>query len=414
MLSFRDSLTCINAEGCLSEGGAPLTEMPRVLDVFLSFLRLGCTSFGGPVAHLAYFRREFVERRAWLDDAEFAQCVALTQLLPGPGSSQTGMLLGFLRAGSAGAIAAWVAFTLPSAVLMALFARATTQFDPRSGWLHGLLLVATGVVASAILSMRATLAPDLARLAIAVAVAALALIFAAPSAAPIAIALGAIAGAFVLRQTVEGAPTLDLRISHRAGVVAIVLFGASFAALAVWSATGSHPAILANTLFRVGSLVFGGGHVVLPLLQSQAVSAGIIGQRTLLAGYAAAQAMPGPLFTMSSFIGADAFGGTLGWGGALLGVCAIFTPSFFLLAAVAPFYGTLAKNQRFRSAIAGANAAVVGLLGAAFVTPIFTSSVHTVIDGLVALAAFAAITYAGAPPWIVVIFGALAGYALGR
>jgi chromate transporter len=388
--------------------------MTRVLDVFLSFLRLGCTSFGGPAAHLAYFRREFVERRGWLDDAEFAQCVALTQLLPGPASSQTGMIVGWLRAGPGGALAAWVAFTLPSAVLMALFARATIQFDPRTGWLHGLLLVATGVVASAILSMRSKLAPDLARLAIAVAVAALVLVVAAPIVAPLAIGLGALLGVVALKPTTNGEPVLDLHLSHRTGIVAIVSFVAAFAALAAWSATGSHAAILVNTLFRVGSLVFGGGHVVLPLLQSQAVSAGILDQRTLLAGYAAAQAMPGPLFTLSSFIGAGAFGGTLGWSGALLATCAIFIPSFFLLAAVAPFYATLSKNRRFRSAIAGANAAVVGLLGAAFVTPIFTSSVHTVMDGAVALAAFAAITYASAPPWIVVILGAFAGYVLGR
>jgi len=388
--------------------------MPRVLEVFLSFLRLGCTSFGGPVAHLAYFRREFVERRAWLDDAAFGECIALSQLLPGPGSSQTGMLLGWLRAGPAGAFAAWVAFTLPSAVLMALFARAATQFDPQRGWLHGLLLVATGVVASAIVSMRASLAPDLPRLGIAIVIAALMLLVPLPVMAPIAIALSAIAGLALLYGRIATAqPALDLHVPRRVGAAVLVAFALVFVALGAWAATGAHAAVLTNTLFRVGSLVFGGGHIVLPLLQSQAVSAGILDQRSLLAGYAAAQAMPGPLFTIASFIGMASYGGSLGWPGAVLGTCAIFAPSFFLLAGVAPFYRALAGNERFRCALAGANAGVIGLLAAAFVTPIFTSSVRSVSDGIVALVAFLAITYANVPAWVIVILGALAGYILG-
>jgi chromate transporter len=388
--------------------------MPRALDVFFQFLRLGTTSFGGPVAHLAYLRRAFVEREAWLDDATFGECVALTQLLPGPGSSQTGILIGWLRAGPAGAFAAWAGFTLPSAALMTLIAEAQLRVSAASGWMHGLLLVAAGTVASAIVAMRRALAPDLPRLGLAIGVAAATLCVARSFLAPVAIAAAALAGAVLLRGRIPIAqPQVNLRVTRAAGALVLAAFAVSaFALFAWWNVTGSRLALLAGTLFSVGSLVFGGGHVVLPLMQSQLATAGIISQSDLLAGYAAAQAMPGPLFSISAYAGDRAFGGSLGWTGALTGTLAIFAPSFFLLAGIAPFYRMLAANEVFRCAIAGANAGVLGLLAAAFVSPIFVTSIRSIPDGVVALAAFAAVTYAKAPAWLIVLLGALAGYAL--
>lgn len=389
--------------------------MPRLLDVFLTFLRLGCTSFGGPVAHVAYFEREFVARRKWLDHNTFGECIALTQLLPGPGSSQTGMLIGWLAAGPFGAFAAWAGFTLPSAVLMAAFALALPAARTNAGWLHGLLLVATAVVASAIATMRASLAPDLIRVTLAIAVMALVLALPLPPITPIAIAIAALFGAFVLYGRVKTAePRLDLRVPRSVAVTVLVLFALAFVALAAWAASGSRAGILTGALFRIGSLVFGGGHVVLPLLQSQMAQTGIVPASSILAGYAAAQAVPGPLFTIASYVGATAFDGTLGIGGAILGTVAIFAPSFFLLAAIAPFYRGLASNERFRAALAGANAGVIGLLAAAFVTPIFHSAVRTWLDGLFALVAFACVHYIRIPAWIAVLLGACAGFILER
>ncbi len=389
-------------------------NMREVLGVFLTFFRLGCTSFGGPVAHLSYFQREFVERRHWLDDTTFGECVALTQLLPGPASSQTGMLLGWLRAGPAGAVAAWMGFTLPSAVLMTLFALAVPHTNVRAGWLHGLLLVAVAVVASAIVALRRSLAPDLARSLLAVAVLLLMLVVPLPVVTPLSIAAAALVGLLLPGTNRRAEPKLDLHVSRRSGILALVLFGLAFLALGLWSTGGSHVAILANTLFRIGSLVFGGGHVVLPLLQTQAVAAGIVDSPTILAGYAAAQAMPGPLFTLASYVGASAWHSSLGVVGALTGTLAIFAPSFFLLTGIAPFYRQLAANARFRAALAGANAGVVGLLAAAFVTPIFSGTVRTPLDGIAALVAFAAIQYAKVPVWSLVILAALFGYLVER
>jgi chromate transporter len=383
--------------------------------LFLTFLRLGCTSFGGPVAHLAYFRREFVERRAWLDNETFGECVAFTQLLPGPSSSQTGMLVGWLVHGPLGALVAWIGFTAPSAVLMALFGLALAQARIEGGWLHGLLLVAVGVVADAIASMRSALAPDRLRFGITLAI--LVLVLAVPLAliVPLAIGIAALAGALVLHGRIATAqPKLDLMISRRTGAVMLACFVFAFVALALWERSGAHEATVAQTLFRVGSLVFGGGHVVLPLLQTQAVSAGILDQRTVLAGYGAAQAMPGPLFTIASYVGATAYGKSLGIAGAALGTIAIFAPSFFLIPGVAPFYRVVAASERFRAALAGANAGVVGILAAAFVTPIFTSTIRSWVDGAFALAAFVAVSMIRVPAWAIVLLGALAGSLLGE
>ena len=393
-------------------GVAFLSYLRKLLDVFTTFLRLGSTTFGGPVAHLAAFRRDFVERRRWLDDPTFAACIALTQLLPGPASSQTGMLLGWLRAGWPGAFVAWIGFTLPSAALMTFFALALPHANVNTGWLHGLLLAAVAIVACALSTLRATLAPDLARLLLAVAVLALALLAPYPVVTPLAIAGAALAGMLLGDARTTSPAPLDLGVSRRSGIIALALFALTFVVLAMWASTGNPLAILCNTLFRVGALVFGGGHVVLPLLQTQVSSAGIVDNRTVLEGYALAQAMPGPLFTLSSYVGASAWGSTLGLRGAILATVAIFAPSFFLLTGVAPFYRQLAANARFRAGLAGANAGVVGLLAAAFVNPIFANSVRTPLDFTAALAAFAAMRYAKVPAWVMVILAALFGYVV--
>jgi chromate transporter len=300
-------------------------------------------------------------------------------------------------------------------VLMTVFALALPRANVSAGWLHGLLIVAVAVVGAALVSLRGALAPDLARSLLALAVLALILLSPPlPMVTPLAIAGAAVIGLFLPGTHTTAKPQLDLRLSRNAGIAALALLVATFTILGVWAATGSHLANLTNTLFRIGSLVFGGGHVVLPLLQTQAVAAGIVDNRTILAGYAAAQAMPGPLFSIASYVGASAWGASLGIGGALTGTIAIFAPSFFLLAGVAPFYRQLASNARFRASLSGANAGVVGLLAAAFVNPIFVTSIQTPLDGAAALVAFAAIQYARVPTWAMVILAAIFGNLLER
>lgn len=386
-----------------------------MLEVLLAFFRLGCLSFGGPAAHLGYFRREFVHHRAWLDEQQFAQCVAITQLLPGPASSQTGMLIGLLRAGWGGAIAAWIGFTLPSAALMTAFALLAPRGVSKAPWLHALLVVAVAVVAQAVLGMRRSLVRGVPALLLAFATLAAVLIAPYPATPPIAIAACALLGTLIVRTRGEAFSPLSLPVSRTGAITGATLFIALLFALPIAaSVTHSRELFLATRLYDVGSLVFGGGHVVLPLLQSQVVSAGIATSQNLIAGYAAAQAVPGPLFTLSSYIGAIAYGGTLGFAGAAVATIAIFLPSFFLIAAVAPFYTRLAANRRFASALAGANAAVVGLLAAAFVTPIWTNAIHTALDGAFAAAGFAALVLLRWPAWLVVAAAAAAGAALFR
>ncbi len=383
------------------------------LAVFLAFLRLGFTSFGGPVAHLGYFRAEFVERRRWLDDGTFGECIAVSQLLPGPASSQTGMLVGWLAAGPAGAVAAWLGFTAPSAVAMTAIAMLLPRFAAGNR-LHVLLLIAAAVVLSAVVTMRANLAPDLERSAVAAVTFAAVLVLPYPWIGPLAIAASAIACAFLLHGRIPAvAPKLDLHVSRRTGALAFGAFALTAGALAIAAQWSRTPLVmLADECFRIGSLVFGGGHVVLPLMQSQLAASGIVGSSDILTGYAAAQAMPGPLFTLAAYAGASAYGGSLGWLGALVATVAIFAPSFFLLTSIAPFYATLALDERFRSALAGANASVVGLLAAAFVTPIARSSIRTWPDALVVAIAFAAVHVTRVPAWLLVAIAASAALVM--
>lgn len=386
-----------------------------MLEVLLAFARLGCYSFGGPAAHLGYFRREFVLRREWLSEEQFAQCIALTQLLPGPASSQTGMLIGLLRARWPGAIAAWIGFTAPSAALMTAFAFVAPRGFSHAGWLHALLVVAVAVVLQAILAMRSALITGPVQLLFAFVT--LAAMLRAPYSAtpPLAIAICAALGALLIRARAKEVEPLELGVSRRAAMAALGVFTALLFVLPLCARIFQSKAIsLAARLYDVGSLVFGGGHVVLPMLQSQVVAHGIANPQQIIAGYAAAQAVPGPLFTLSSYVGAIAYAGSLGIAGAAIATVAIFLPSFFLIAGVAPFYAMLSANRRFSSAIAGANGSVVGLLAAAFVSPIWTNAMHTAGDGVFAALAFAALVLLRWPPGIVVALAALAGVVLFR
>ncbi len=384
-----------------------------MVEVLLAFLRLGCLSFGGPAAHLSYFRDEFVRKRAWLSDEQYGQCIAITQLLPGPASSQTGMLIGLIRAGWAGSIAAWIGFTLPSAALMTGFAIASPHGLSQQDWLRGLLLVAVAVVAQAVMTMRRALIPDTLHLLFAFATLAAMLAFPQPMTAPLAIAACAVAAIAFTKVSTKNMQALPLPVSRTGAGIAAAMFLMLLGALALSAHALRDPYLeLAAKLYEVGSLVFGGGHVVLPLLHAEFTQSGMMSSSKMIAGYAAAQAMPGPLFTLSSYVGATVYNGKLGVPGAIVATVAIFLPSFLLIAAVAPFYARLAANERFARALTGANASVVGLLASAFVTPIWTQAIHTPLDGVFAAAAFAALTIWHWPPWAVVVLGAAAGVLL--
>ena len=387
--------------------------------MFLVFLRLGCTSFGGQVAHLGYFRAELVARRGWLTEANFADIVALCQFMPGPASSQTGMALGLLRGGPAGMFAAWLGFTLPSALAMTLFAYGVGAIGDLShaGWLRGLKLVAVAVVAQAVWGMARSLAPD--RIRASVAVAACLVCLAVPSSVGQigAILLGALLGMKVVPAdaTVTDKPvSMGIRIPAGIAVALLLVFFALLFGLPLLAdATGGHLVPLVDAFYRAGSLVFGGGHVVLPLLQATMVEPGWVGPDIFLAGYGATQAMPGPIFTFAAFLGAVETQAPNGWLGALVATVSIFASSFLLVGGLLPFWDSLRHQTRVRDALRGGNAAVGGVLLAALFTPIWTGAVHTSVDFGLGLVAFLLLTLWAVPPWLVVILGAAAGWLLG-
>src|SRR5688572_10207185 len=345
-------------------------------EVLVAFLRLGLTSFGGPVAHLGYFREEFVVRRRWFDDRAYADLVALCQFLPGPASSQVGIAVGLSRAGYLGALVAWIGFTLPSAVALVLFAYGVSALGDVSdvGWIHGLKVAAVAVVAQAVLGTMRSLAPDKERATLAVAAAVIALAFPSAWGQVGAIALGALAGLTLLRTAAPSDhASLPLAVSRRAGAVALLLFFALLIGLPVLaSQTTNQPIALVDAFYRAGALVFGGGHVVLPLLQAEVVPPGWVTNDQFLAGYGAAQAVPGPLFTFAAYLGA-VIGG---WWAAVLCLVAIFLPSFLLVIGVLPFWEDLRRESWMQSALRGINAAVVGLLLAALYNPVWTSGIE--------------------------------------
>lgn len=395
---------------------APGRAQGPALEVLLVFLKLGLTSFGGPVAHLGYFRAEFVERRRWLDDKSYSDLVALCQFLPGPASSQVGMALGLGRAGWGGALAAWIGFTLPSAVALVLFAAGVVQWTAlaSSGAVHGLKIAAVAVVAQAVWGMARSFCRGGLRAGIAV-VAAL-LVLAVPSAAGqvAAIVAGGLAGRWALKPgALPAARHRDFGVSKTTGAVLLGVFFVLLAVLPLLAAAMHSPALsVAAKFYQAGALVFGGGHVVLPLLQAGVVPAGLVSNDVFLAGYGAAQAVPGPLFTFAAFLGAAMpapFGGWLG-GPALL--LAIFLPAALLVIGALPFWEALRQREGIQRAMAGVNAAVVGVLGAALYDPVWTSAIHSAADLAVALVAFVLLVRVRLSPVLVVALAAAAGWAM--
>ncbi|MGM8214763.1 chromate efflux transporter [Bacillaceae bacterium W0354] len=379
-----------------------MKKLNRYTEIFLVALRLGLTSFGGPVAHLAYFQEEYVKRRKWLTDQAYADLIALCQFLPGPASSQVGISIGMIRGGMIGGILAWVGFTLPSVILLILFAYYVMQFDvSQSLVIHSLKIVAVAVVLHAILNMGKKLTPDLPRISFAVGAAVLILITPYASMQIVVIIIAGIFGwLFFKNIETNKAAKVSIKLSKKIGVFSFVIFFGLLSGLPILSQYVNHLYIqLFDTFYRVGSLVFAGGHVVLPLLEKEVVPSGLLTDELFLAGYGAAQAVPGPLFTFSSYIGA-AVDGVLG---AVIATIAIFLPSFLLLTAVLPFWNSISKNKSLRAAFIGINAAVVGILIAAFYEPIFTSGIQAPVDFAVALISFSLLQFWKRPAWLVVI-----------
>jgi chromate transporter len=392
----------------------PIPERGTVVEVFLVFLKLGVSSFGGPIAHLGYYRNELVVRRKWLDETTYADLVALCQFLPGPASSQAGFSLGVLRGnGLLGGLAAWFAFTMPSAVIMFAFAMGAASFTGpvAEGFLHGLKLVAVAVVAQAIWGMACSLTPDRPRAAIALAAVAVVVTFAGSIAQIAAIALGACAGLWLCRG--EAPPVsghLNFPVTRLSGGIALLLFAALLLLTPVLAAaSGSHTIAMFDAFYRSGALVFGGGHVVLPLLQAQVVSPGWVSNETFLAGYGLAQAVPGPLFTFAAYLGAVMNSPPNGLAGAAIALVALLLPGMLLVYGMLPFWDAMRARPAAQAALRGTNAAVVGILGAALYNPVWTSAVTSGRDFALALAGFLLLTVWKLPSWVVVVLLAAAG-----
>jgi chromate transporter len=386
------------------------------LEVLGAFAGLGVRSFGGPIAHLGYFREEFVVRRRWLSDAAYAQLVALCQFLPGPASSQVGFGIGLARAGYAGALAAWAGFTLPSAALLVAFAFGARSLAGAAGagLLHGLQLVAVAIVAQAVLSMARSLCPDRGRATIAVAAMLIVLGSGSSLAQILAIAAGGLGGLAVCRGTRPVAVTeLRTPVSRGAGVAALALFGSLLLALPLLTrASGSQDAALIEAFYRSGALVFGGGHVVLPLLRDAVVTPGWVSDSAFLSGYGAAQAVPGPLFSFAAYLGALVNIGPGGIAGAAAALLAIYLPGTLLVLGALPLWSTLHRSTHAAAIVSGINAAVVGLLAAALYDPIWTTAVRSRGDFAVAALGFVLLAAWRAPPLAVVALCAAAGITL--
>lgn len=382
-------------------------------EVLWVFLKLGLTCFGGPIAHIGYFRDEFVLRRKWIDEHAYADLVGLCQFLPGPASSQVGLSIGLMRAGYLGALAAWAGFTLPSAAALVLFAYGAGALNGPigDGLLHGLKLTAVAIVAQAVWGMARNLCPDRQRASIAV-VAALILLFSTSPAAQIgAIALGGFAGLWLCRGgTLVPSGHVEMPVSRAVGLIALTSFFLLLLGLPVLQELSASSGVaLFGAFYRSGALVFGGGHVVLPLLREAFVTPGWLSDSAFLAGYGAAQAVPGPLFTFAAYLGAVVTPNPHGIIGAGLGLIGIFLPGMLILLGVLPFWDSLRKRSNAQAMMRGVNAAVVGLLGAAFYNPVWTSSVLTPPDFGIALVGFVLLTVWRVPPLVVVVFSAAAG-----
>jgi chromate transporter len=409
-------------QGAMTSGveadGANRRPSGSPLEVLLIFLRLGVTSFGGPIAHLGYFHGEFVVRRRWLDEQSYADLVGLCQFLPGPASSQVGFSIGLMRAGYLGALAAWTGFTLPSAIALVLFAYGARALSGPTGvgLLHGLKLVAVAIVAQAVCGMARTLCPDRERVSIAV-LAALIILFSISSIAQIVSNL--LGGILALRFCRLAAPTpgghLAMPVSRGVGIAALVVFFLLLGVLPVVRGLNVSPGFaLFEAFYRSGALVFGGGHVVLPLLREAFVSPGWVTDDAFLAGYGAAQAVPRPLFTFGAYLGTVVNVSPHGLAGAALGLIGIFLPGILILLGTLPFWETFRQRTVAQAAMRGVNAAVVGLLVAALYNPVWTSSVRTPGDFGLALVGFVLLTAWRAPPLLVVVISALGGVMLAQ
>ncbi|MCK9503175.1 MAG: chromate efflux transporter [Porticoccaceae bacterium] len=400
----------------MSDNGVHAVENSSAWTVFLIFLKLGLTSFGGPVAHLGYFRDEFVLRRKWLTERSYGDLVALCQFLPGPASSQVGIALGLSRSGYAGALAAWIGFTLPSAIALILFALGLGHYGDRvpPGALHGLKVAAVAVVAQAVWGMARNLCPDIPRITI-MALATCAVLLAPSAVGQLGVILvAALIGLLLLKPEVgTDQDPLPIIVRRPMAFFWLILFFSLLIGLPLLAMLiPSQTLALVDTFYRTGSLVFGGGHVVLPLLQAEVVPAGWVDNDTFLAGYGAAQAIPGPLFTFAAFLGAAMDQTPGGWLGGVICLLAIFAPSFLLVMAVLPFWESLRRNAHTQAALLGINASVVGLLLAALYQSVWSSAIHAPQDFGLALLALVALMFWKLPPWLVVIACGLGGWLL--
>ncbi|MFC8683921.1 chromate transporter [Brevibacillus porteri] len=395
----------------LEETGHQISRWGAVLEVLLVSTKLGLTSFGGPIAHLGYFHNEYIRRRKWMDEQSYADLVALCQFLPGPASSQVGIGIGIMRAGLWGGVAAWIGFTLPSVLALLIFAFTLQGVDSGSAsWLHGLKLVAVAIVAHAVWGMGQKLASDRTRVTIAISAATITLLWHSAWSQVTVMILAGIAGVLIFRQQkVLDLPEFRVPISRALGIACwIVFFGLLLVLPILRESTGFSLLALFESFFRAGSLVFGGGHVVLPLLAREVIPTGWITQEAFLTGYGATQAVPGPLFTFAAYLGAMIAGGV----GAVVATIAIFLPAFLLVIGSLPFWNALRRNTKIQRMLIGVNAAVVGILLAALYDPIWTSTILAPLDFAVAAILFIMLEHWKLPPWLVVVTGALYGLVL--
>lgn len=390
----------------------PKSRVKAFLEVLGVSARLGLASFGGPIAHLGYFHDEYVRRRKWLDERSYADLVALCQFLPGPTSSQVGIGIGVIRAGLPGGLAAWLGFTLPSVVAMVLFAYLLQGFDVAgAGWIHGLKIVAVAVVAHAVLGMGQKLAPDRNRATIAIMTAVVALLWQTAFSQVLLIMAAALVGLWMHHDKETPEPP-DLPVPESRGFAPLCLvlfFGLLIALPLLRPFVAAGWLTLFDSFYRAGSLVFGGGHVVLPLLEREVVPTGWVSREDFLAGYGAAQAVPGPLFTFAAYLGAMANGIS----GAVIATVAIFLPGFLLITGALPFWNALRKNPKVQGALMGINAAVVGILLAALYHPLWTTAILTPVDFALAAVLFGMLVFWKLPPWMVVLTGAAGGTVIG-
>lgn len=387
------------------------TNFKSLLEILFVSTRLGLTSFGGPIAHLGYFHEEYIRRRKWMDEKSYADLVALAQFLPGPASSQVGIGIGVMRGGVLGGIVSFIGFTLPSVIALILFALLLQNFDvAEAGWIHGLKIVAVAVVAHAIMGMAKNLTPDLPRKAIALFVLVATLFWQSTFTQVGVILIAAVIGYLVYKNSAEADENhVQFPIAKRFSVICLALFFALLLLLPILrDVTGSYWVAMFDSFYRAGSLVFGGGHVVLPLLEQELVPAGWLSEEAFLAGYGATQAVPGPLFTFAAYLGTV----MNGWQGGLFATAAIFLPAFLLILGALPFWDMLRNNRKVKGAVMGVNAAVVGILISAFYTPIWTSSIFEPMDFALAAVLFSMLAYWKLPPWAVVVCGAIGGSLL--